>query len=362
MAQEDTGESKVHDPTPRRLEELRRKGDLPRSADLATAVGYGAILLALLAAGQGLVDRLGGLGVVLIGQADALAPLFFAGHGAAPSGALLVATVRAMLPLVAVPVVMVTLALLAQRGLVFTPSKLAPKLSRISLVQNAKQKFGLSGLVEFFKSFAKLLIFSSALGLYIAASLERIVLAVVIEPRQAVVLLGRLALEFLALVVAIALLVGALDLLWQIVEHRRRNRMSHKDLRDETKNSEGDPYLKERRRQKGMAIAQNSMIARVPEASVVIVNPTHYAVALEWRPTSLGAPVCVAKGVDAVAHRIREAAEAARIPVRRDAVTARALHASVEIGEEIGVEHYAQVAAAIRFAEDVRARARRSVL
>jgi flagellar biosynthetic protein FlhB len=135
--------------------------------------------------------------------------------------------------------------------------------------------------------------------------------------------------------------------------------MSRKELMDETKDSEGDPVMKQQRRQRAYDIATNRMMADVPKADVVIVNPRHYAVALRWDRTAGGAPVCVAKGVDEVALRIRTVAMEAGVPIRQDPPTARALHASVEIGAEIRPEHYRPVAAAIRFAEAVRKRARR---
>jgi flagellar biosynthetic protein FlhB len=362
MAEEKSEESKIHDPTPRRLDELRRKGEIPRSADLATAIGYAGILLALVAAGGMIVDRLGALATALIARPERIAPLLFDGHGAALPGALLGATGVALAPIWAAPAALVVLALVVQRALLFTPDKLLPKVSRISPLQNAKNKFGLSGLVEFLKSFVKLLVYSGALAVYIASALDELVLSATLDPRQVSVLVGRLGVEFLAIVVGIMLVIGALDLVWQHIEHRRKNRMSHKELRDEVKESEGDPYLKERRRQKGMSIAQNAMLSDVGQASVVVVNPTHYAVALTWSRMQEGAPICVAKGVDQVALRIREVAEEAGVPIRHDPPTARALHATVDIGDEIGPELYAQVAAAIRFSEEVRARARRSVL
>ena len=360
--QGEEGESRVHDPTPRRLEQAREKGDIPRSADLTAAVGYLGVLLAAVLAGAFAVETLGAAGAVLLGQAHALAPLFFAGHGAALPGGLLGQSALGLLPFFAVPAALVLFGLLAQRSLLFTPDKLMPKLSRISPLENAKQKFGPSGLVEFAKSFVKLVAYSVALGIYLARELEVLVLSAALEPQQAALLIGRLTVEFMAIVVVIAAAIGVLDLVWQIADHRRRNRMSHKELRDETKETEGDPYLKDRRRQKGLQIARNAMMAEVPKATVVIVNPTHYAVALQWSLASPGAPLCVAKGVDEVALRIREIAEEAGVPIHSDPPTARALHASVEVGAEIGRDHFVQVAAAIRFAEAVRARKRKSLL
>ena len=134
--------------------------------------------------------------------------------------------------------------------------------------------------------------------------------------------------------------------------------MSRKELTDEAKNSDGDPAMKQQRRQKGIAIAMNQMMADVPDADVIIVNPTHYAVALKWDRMRGGAPECVAKGVDLVAAQIREVAQENGVPIHSDPPTARALFATVEIGDQIMRDHYKAVAAAIRFADRVRKAAR----
>ena len=148
------------------------------------------------------------------------------------------------------------------------------------------------------------------------------------------------------------------DYLWQHAEHLRKNRMSRKELQDETKDAEGDPHVKQQRRQRAQDIASNQMMADVPKADVVIVNPTHFAVALKWSRATGTAPVCVAKGVDEVAAAIRSKAGNAGVPIHSDPPTARALHATVEIGQEIAEEYYRPVAAAIRFAEAMRKRAK----
>ncbi len=123
------------------------------------------------------------------------------------------------------------------------------------------------------------------------------------------------------------------------------------------KEQEGDPTMKQNRRERGQAIARNQMMKDVPSADVVIVNPTHYAVALKWDRKAGGAPICVAKGTDEIALKIREIAAISGVPIRSDPPTARAIHASVEIGEEVKREHYAAVAAAIHFADAMRKKA-----
>jgi flagellar biosynthesis protein FlhB len=204
----------------------------------------------------------------------------------------------------------------------------------------------------------KLVIYATVLWVFLAAQLPRLMAVMQQSPGQAVAEMMRLIVAFLAIVVVIMAAIGAVDYFWQRFDHLRRQRMSHQELRDEYKQSEGDPHMKQARRQRAQEIASNKMMADVPKADVIIVNPTHFAVALKWDRTSLGAPVCVAKGVDRVALKIRELAEEAGVPVHSDPPTARALHAGVEIGQEITPEHYAPVAAAIRFAEAMRAKAR----
>ena len=134
--------------------------------------------------------------------------------------------------------------------------------------------------------------------------------------------------------------------------------MTHEELKKESKENEGDPELKRNRRDRAQAIAQNKMLQDVPKADVVIVNPTHYSVALQWHREQGGAPVCVAKGTDEIAARIREIAAESGVPIKSDPPTARAIYATVEIGDEIEREHYAAVAAAIHFADTIRAKAK----
>ena len=256
------------------------------------------------------------------------------------------------------PAAAALVAVIAQRAFVVAPDKLQPKLSRISPISNAKNKFGRTGLFEFFKSFVKLVIYSLVLGLFLYWQLDELIAVVSMGPLAVLRLLSQLAIEFLAIVLVIAGSIGALDLIFQHQEHTRKNRMSRKELTDETKQAEGDPHMKQQRRQKAYDIAMNTSLADVPEADVVIVNPTHYAVALKWSRAPGSAPECVAKGVDEIAARIREIAAEAAVPIHRDPATARALFATVEIGEEIRPEHYKAVAAAIRFAETIRSKAR----
>ncbi|MBN2759189.1 MAG: flagellar biosynthesis protein FlhB [Rhodobacteraceae bacterium] len=355
MSEEDSAE-KEFEASERKLEDQRRKGEVPRSTDINTAAAYLGLLLAAVALGQASVTQLGEIGTVIFQQANTLSAL--AAEGARPVlGGIIGQAVLASLPLFALPFLLVWGALFAQRAVIFAPEKLQPKLSRISLIANAKNKFGRGGLFEFAKSTVKLAVISTVLWVFLLRELPAILRSLYLTPAVATTELMQMVLRFLLLVFVLSLVIGAIDYFWQRAEHLRKNRMSHKEMRDEMKNAEGDPHAKGERTRRGREIATNRMLEDVPQANVVIVNPEHYAVALKWSATDQSAPICVAKGTDEIAARIRERARAAGVPIHRDPPTARALHATVQIGAEIEPQHYAPVAAAIRFAEAMRAKA-----
>lgn len=358
MSDEDQSSEKEFEPSARKLQQQREKGEVPRSTDLNTAAAFLGLLLAALATGHFAVTQLGDAGLVLISQADQISGLII--QNATPLvGGLIAHIALAIIALVFIPFLLVWAGLFAQRAVIFAPEKLMPKSSRINPIANAKNKFGRSGLFEFVKSTVKLLVISTVLWLFLMHNLASILTSMYLTPALASAELLGLVIRFLALVFVVKLSVGAIDFFWQRAEHMRRNRMSFKDMRDEHKQSEGDPHAKGQRHRRGREIASNHMLEAVSDASVVVVNPKHYAVALKWSPNDPGAPVCVAKGVDQIAARIRERAEDAGIPIHSDPPTARALHATVELGQEISTEHYGAVAAAIRFAEAMRVKSRK---
>ena len=352
-----TGEDdsdKSFDPTPQKLLEARKKGEVAKSTDLHTAAAYAGLTLTCVAVGAHMMTSFGGALQVMLDQPAQLADVLFNGGPSAVMGGILWVTSVSVLPVFAVPALAVLAAIIVQRAFVIAPSKLQPKLSRISVVQNAKQKFGRGGFFEFGKSFAKLLLYSACLALFLWDRLPEMVGVMHASPGLVAALLAEMCLTFLFIVVLISAALGGIDAIWQHKEHIRKNRMSRKEIMDETKNSEGDPHLKQERRSRAQAIATQQMMADIPQADVVIVNPTHYAVVLKWSRGSGTAPVCVAKGVDEIALRIREIAQEHGIPIHSDPPTARTLHAVTSIGEEIHPDQYAAVAAAIRFADRMR--------
>ncbi|MFY0682088.1 MAG: flagellar biosynthesis protein FlhB [Thalassovita sp.] len=357
---EDENTEKPHEPTQRKLDEARKKGEVAKSSDLATASSFLGLLMAISLLGASSVSQLGTVLASFLAQSDSLAKDLFSGGASAIGGTLGGATLKSFGPWLLLPMCLALTSHIITRSFLITPSKLQPKLSRISLLSNAKNKFGRSGLFEFAKSFAKLVIFSVCLGFYLRAHLPTFAELVWTEPAIIALAIGKALRDFLAIVFLVALGIGGIDFLWQTHEHLRKNQMSQKDLKDEQKDTEGDPHLKQKRRQRAVEISSKQMMTAVPDADVVIVNPTHFAVALSWNRHNGEVPTCVAKGVDEVAARIRRIAMENAVPVHSDPPTARALFANTDIGAEISQEHYRAVAAAIRFADAIRHKAKTS--
>jgi flagellar biosynthetic protein FlhB len=359
MSADEDNEDKQYEPSQKKLDDAREKGEIPKSTDLTTAAAYAGLLVACIGLGGSALVASATHMMAFLDRPAALADEVFGGGSAPVLGGITAAIALPLLPFVVLPGVLALGALFATRSLVFAGERMKPKLNKISPIAQAKNKFGRAGLFEFAKSFAKLIIYGVILGLFLLLELPEILATMALTPAMATAVLLRMSVTFLMLVLGVALVIGGIDFLWQRAEHLRKHRMSHKEMRDEHKQMEGDPHMKQQRRQKAYDIATNRMLTDVPQADVVIVNPTHYAVALKWDRARGTAPKCMAKGVDEIAARIREIAAENGVALHSDPPTARALHATVGIGEEVRPEHYRAVAAAIRFAEAMRQKARR---
>lgn len=348
MSDEDK-DDRQHEPTEQKLRRAREKGDIVRSPEIGVALSYLGMLAALTIAGAWLLPQWQTMAARALGAepwpARGAMDLARGLAGRSASGC---CGCRCSLAGQAIA-----------RGLRFTPSRLVPDLKKINPIKNAAQKFGRSGLTSFALSLAKVALVAVGGWFLFARLIERISASGGASGIVWVSGIGLILREALMLALQIAAVFALIDYVFKWFEHRRRNRMTRRELRDEHKDSEGDPHLKQARRQRAVDIALSSMLADVENADVVIVNPTHYAVALAWKRGSGRAPVCVAKGVDAVAARIRERAKEHGVPIWSDPPCARAIHAAVAIGAEIEREHFGPVAAAIRFAEAMRVKARR---
>lgn len=356
--EDDSGGEKSHDPTEQRLEDARKRGEIAKSTDLSVFAAYLGLLIAMGVAGQDAVIRGGEVMSSFFSRADTLSTRLLEPGGSSVGAGLVIDVLAGVSVLFIVPFVLVLLVLAAQQAIIFVPDKLAPKLSRISPIEQAKQKFGLTGLFEFAKSTVKLIVISILLGVFVSSQTDDLVGLIRAPPKAIPGAMMHLATDLLTQITLITLVIAAIDYTWQHFDHRRRQMMTFQDLKEEAKKSEGDPAMKSKRRQRAEEIATNRMMLDVPKANVIVVNPTHYAVALRWSRTDSTAPVVVAKGVDEVALQIRRVAIESGVPIYSDPVTARALEADVAINQEIDPAHYQAVAAAIRFADVIRAKAR----
>lgn len=349
-------QDKSHDPTPSRLEKARREGDVAQSKEANAAAQqlafYGALLFAGATGSAEIARRLSSF----LQRPEDVASFAFARGGDSVVFALLAQSALPAAPFFLAPTLVVVLALVAQRAVTIAPAKLKPKFSRISPMGNARQKFGPHGLGEFLKSALKLAAVIGLAYFVIGDRIHELPAFSRLSPRALGALLLQEATLFIGLMVAFLVGFATIDLPLAHANHARRLRMSNDELRRESKENEGDPYFKMLRREKAKALSVSRMMRDVPKASVVIVNPEHYAVALKWSRESRRAPVCVAKGVDHLAAKIKEIAAASGVPIRSDPVTARAIYATVKVGREIERAHYAAVAAALYFAQAVSSR------
>jgi len=354
---DESGE-KSHDATPQKIEKSRKKGDIARSMDVSAAAGYLGLFIALTFVGLDGVAKSAEVLAQVFANADTLSHSLLSKGGTGMAAQLFGQALIALIPIFLLPFTAALLVSLAQRIFVFVPSKIKPKGNRISPIQGFKNKFGTKGIVEFLKTVSKMIMVATGVYVLLRGKKDEILGMVRGGPAEVAMELGEILTSMVLMVMTIAMLIALADLLWQKYHHLQKLRMSHKEMQDESKESEGDPHMKGKRRQRAQEIATNQMLHDVPRADVIIVNPTHYAVALEWARKPGTAPVVIAKGVDDVARRIREVAAESNVPIHSDPPTARALHATVKIGHEIDPEHYRAIAAAIRFATEMRAKAK----
>ena len=342
MAENEDGQERTEQPSAKRLREARENGNLPRSRELATAAVFGAGVLALLASGPKLAHG---------SQAwlrDALRPdpalLHQPGRYFGHMGQLLLELLWVMLPLVAVSLLAAFVAPLAMGSLHYSGKSLLPDFGRLNPLAGIKRTWGPESLAELAKSLLRVALVGGAAGLALVHGLD--VLRGM--PNQSLEEAVRTGLHFagrllLATAGALALL-AALDAPYQKWNWLRKLKMTRQELRDEMKESEGNPQVKGKIRQMQFQLSQRRMMEAVPSADVIVVNPTHYAVALKYEGGSMRAPTVVARGVDEVAHRIREVADRHRVAIVSAPPLARALYREGQLGKEIPVRLYAAVA------------------
>ncbi len=359
MSEENSGsEEKSFDASETKVKKSREKGDTPQSMEANTLFLYVGLGIAILMFGQNIAFKsLMSLTGMLSHPEDIGASLLLgekSDTGGDDASWLIWDPIIAFIPFFLLLIVAVLASLVLQRAIVFAPSKIQPKLSRLSPISNAKQKYGPNGMFEFLKRLFKLTFIAVIGGLFFYKLILTLPGEAAMPPNLIVPEMNRVALQLIMFMTIALVFITLIDLPYMQFSHMKKLRMTLKEVRDENKDSEGDPHMKSERRARAIALSQSSMINDVLSADVVIVNPTHYAVALKWDRDQKTVPILLAKGVDEIAFRIRQKAKLNDIPIHSDPPCARSIYATVEIGETIKPEHYAAVAASIHFADSLK--------
>ncbi len=345
MADEDDGGERTEDPTQKRLDDALERGDVAKSQEVNTwFMIAGATLI--------LSTFSGSIGSIQAPLKNIIANSWMI-RTDGPTLLMLAQNLEyTVFAAVGVPLLLLLLTAIAgnmlQHRLVWSGELLKPKFSKISPMEGAKRIFGKQALANFLKGLFKL----AALGAVMTAILwperHRLESMLRFDPSSLLGVIVSLTVHLMGAVVAMLAVVAIADYFFQYRQWYERQKMSLQEIKDEFKQSEGDPHIKGRIRQLRQARMKKRMMAAVPKASVIITNPTHYSVALSYE-RGMQAPVCVAKGVDLIALKIREVAGQHNIPIVENVPLARALYATVEIDEEVPVEHYHAVAEIIGY-------------
>jgi flagellar biosynthetic protein FlhB len=351
MADEADTADKTEDPTQKRLDDALERGNVVKSQEVSTwfVIAGGTLVLMSFsgAMGEGLTATMRGLlaNSYKINMDGPALPRLFEKIG--------VELILAM----ALPFLLLMLAALAgnmiQHKFVWSYEALTPKLSKISPLAGLKRLFSKQALANFVKGIVKLIVMGAVLIMLMMPERDRMEGLIFTDPAALLPFTQEMALKLLGAVVALLGVVAAADYFFQYRQWFEKQKMSLQELKDEFKQTEGDPTVKGKMRQLRQQRMRKRMMADVPKASVIITNPTHYAVALQYE-RGMEAPICVAKGVDAIALKIREIGSQHSIPIVENPPLARALHAAIDIDDPIPPEHYKAVAEVIGYVMKLR--------
>jgi flagellar biosynthetic protein FlhB len=353
---DDTDQSeKTEEPSQKKLDDAHERGDVAKSQEIPTLfVLFAATLVVMIVAPYSMSEL-----------SRVLTRLVANAHDIPTDGrhlrGLVLQLGLGVAAAVAIPFLAVVLAAVAgnliQHRPVWSVEPITPKLSKVSPLSGFKRLFSSESLVNFVKGVIKITLVGTAITFVLWPMRDRLDLMIAMDTRALLPQTRDLTIKLLGAVLAVMLIVAALDFTYQRFKWMQRQRMSLKELKDEFKQQEGSPEIKAKVKQIRNERAKRRMMAEVPKATVVVTNPTHYAVALRYE-AGMPAPKCVAKGIDAVALRIREVATEAGVTVVENPPLARVLHAAVEIDEEIPPEHYRAVAEVVGYVMNLRRRRR----
>lgn len=347
MAEGEDASEKTEEPTQKKMDDAREKGQVASSREVNHWIMFLAAAIFLLGLAPGVAADI----------SDAVTGYFEFAHeievtsaGLGPLLSTLASDIAlAIAPVAAIFILAALFAGFAQNGILFSPESIKPTLDKISPLAGIKRLFSMKSLAEFAKGVLKLIIVGSVAYAVVSPDLATVETLPGMAAGDLIERIRQLAGLLLIAVLSVMTVIAAADFLYQRWEHNKKLRMSRQDMKEEYKQTEGDPIVKQRLRQIRADRSRKRMIADVPNADVVITNPTHFSVALQYDQGSMGAPKVVAKGADTAAKRIREVAKENGVPIVENPPLARALYASVEIDDEVPEDHFRAVAEVINY-------------
>ncbi|SUB01701.1 Flagellar biosynthetic protein flhB [Pannonibacter phragmitetus] len=346
MSDETDDSEKTEDPTQKRLQEALDRGDVAKSQEVSTWFTLAGTAMVIAFLSPGIVRDLGGKLKWYVEHADAIP---------ADRGGLVdlwTSTGYAVAAAVALPMLalllMAVIGNMVQHQLVFSAESLKPKFSKVSPMSGFKRLFSADSLMNFVKGLIKITIVSVLMVAVLWPERDMAEAVMFMDELMMMEETRILSLKLIGAILAVMTIVAAGDFLWQKTKWFKKQKMSLREIKEEYKQTEGDPAVKGKIRQLRMERSRRRMMSAVPQATVVVTNPTHYSVALKYED-GMGAPQVVAKGIDAVALRIREIAKENKVPIVENPPLARALYAATEIDQFIPEEHFKAAAEVIGF-------------
>jgi flagellar biosynthetic protein FlhB len=343
MSEETDKDSQTENATEKKLNDSMERGDVPMSREVALVASLGCILVAMIFLLRDGTQRLVGAlilflddsGGLRLGRSDDVMALLRVVIGEILSF---------LTPILALLIVGGLVASMAQNAPRFVLERIQPDLGRLSLIKGFSRTFGLKGLTEFLKSLLKLVAVGAIVGLVLSGERVSLVNSMFMDIGDLPGLILGVAIKIISAVVVATFVIAAADVVWARIHWLRDHRMSRHEIKEEIRQMEGDRLLKARLRSIRLDRSRKRMLAGVPKATMVIVNPTHYAVALRYVRSEGGVPMVVAKGQDLIALKIREIAEQNGIPLIEDKALARSLYQVVQVDSMIPPEFYRTIA------------------
>jgi flagellar biosynthetic protein FlhB len=347
MADGTDDDDKTEEPTQRRLDDAHEKGDVVSSTEVTAFVMLAAGTLCIAMFGPSTAEGFIRHFRIFLEQPDQ-----FLLDGGGTMQLVRMVLLQALLLLAPIFAILFAMGIgghLVQHRPVFSAERIKPDLNKLNPLNGLKRLFGFEGAANLIKGMIKILIVGTVTWLVLWPERGRLDATLTQGPEAIAGDMMHLLMKVLMAALSVLAVIAGGDYFLQRYRFMKRNRMSRQEIKEENRQSEGDPAVKARIRQLRQERARHRMMAAVPEATVVIMNPTHFAVALKYESGKMAAPICVAKGVDALALRIREVAEEHEVPIVENPPLARALYAAIELDETVPPEHYKAVAQVIGY-------------